>query len=156
MFCRNCGKEIIDDASHCTECGVEIVSNPNVRSVSSNPQNSLINELISKIKINAIIWIAVAAVQIILGLLISWMFLIIGVLNIISAIHDMQYINTISSKPIGIIKKYKPITEPIITLVYNLLFGGVIGIAGSLYYLLAIRTFVINNEQAFNQIEATQ
>ncbi len=154
MFCKNCGKEIKNNSSHCSECGVEVTSNSNVSSALSNTQNNLINELISKIKINAIIWLAIAAVQIILGLLINWMFLIIGVLNIISAIKDIQYINTISSKPVGIVKKYKPITEPIITLVYNLIFGGVIGVAGSIYYLLAIRTFVVNNEQAFNQIES--
>ena len=42
---------------------------------------------------------------------------------------------------------------PIITLVYNLIFGGVIGVGGSIYYLVAIRKFVLGNKERFALIE---
>ena len=47
----------------------------------------------------------------------------------------------------------KPLTGPIITLIYNLLIGGVIGVAGSIYYFAAVRGYVMENEQAFLELE---
>ena len=39
-----------------------------------------------------------------------------------------------------------------IALIYNLIFGGIIGIAGSLYEI-SIRNFVLNNKTEFEQAE---
>ncbi|MBR4172999.1 MAG: zinc ribbon domain-containing protein [Clostridia bacterium] len=60
---------------------------------------------------------------------------------------------SVVTSPIGIYKKFEPIVMPIITLAYNLIFGGVIGVAGSIYYLFAIRNFVLNNKERFDRIE---
>jgi hypothetical protein len=43
--------------------------------------------------------------------------------------------------------------SPIITLAYNAVIGGVVGIAGSLYYLFVIRKLVMDNRAAFDELE---
>lgn len=171
MFCKNCGKELEEGQKNCSSCGTNVenaIGNQNnsnavqlnttyTDSISlSQIQTKLLNELIKKIKNNAIIWLAIAALQIIFGLLYNWIILVVGALNLISSLRDIQYAKSLMANPVGIVKKYKPIVEPIITLGYNLIFGGVIGVAGSIYYLLAIRTFVINNEHEFNCIESSR
>ena len=42
---------------------------------------------------------------------------------------------------------------PIITLAYNLVVGGVIGVVGSVYYFIALRGFVMENKEAFLALE---
>ena len=58
--------------------------------------------------------------------------------------------------PKDIIKATKPLAVPIIVLVYNILIGGIIGIVGSIYYLIAIRNFVIENESYFAQFDSKE
>lgn len=55
--------------------------------------------------------------------------------------------------PNGIIDKIKPLTVAIIVLIYNIVFGGILGVAGSIYYLVGIRSFVLNNENEFRVLE---
>lgn len=149
-YCSKCGKEIMEDAVICPGCGCSTGYIP------VNPQNSqdLINELSNKIKTNGIIWICIASLQIILGLTVQWVLFIIGILNLVSGIQDISFGNNIVQKPIGIIKRFEPLTGPIIVFIYNLIFGGVIGVIGSIYYLVAIRSFVLTNKPAFEAIEA--
>lgn len=147
----------------CPDCGAGIEEIPgnqayfnvaNAQSVAmSTYQIQLLHTLSGKIKTNAVIWIVIAAVQVILGFVYNWIILVIGILNLISCVRDLLYTKTLLVKPTGIVEKYKPLTEPIITLAYNLVFGGVIGVAGTIYYLLAIRSYVIQNEQELRQIE---
>ena len=80
--------------------------------------------------------------------------LIVGVLNIISSIQDMKYSKILLENPTGIVAKFEPITGPIITLVYNLVIGGVIGVVGSIYYFVAIRNYVMENKQFFASLDA--
>ena len=65
----------------------------------------------------------------------------------------MQYSKTVNEKPAGIMAKFEPLVGPIITLVYNLVFGGVIGVAGSIYYFAAIRSFVMENKVFFASLD---
>ena len=80
--------------------------------------------------------------------------MIIGVLNIISAVQDMEYSKTLLEKPNGIVAKFESLTGPVITLVYNLVIGGIIGVVGSIYYFLAIRNYVMENKQIFASLDA--
>ena len=80
--------------------------------------------------------------------------MIIGVLNIISAVQDMEYSKTLLEKPNGIVAKFENLTGPVITLVYNLVIGGIIGVVGSIYYFLAIRNYVMENKQIFASLDA--
>ena len=151
-FCSKCGKELLDDAVFCSGCGSAVDGTPTV--IQENT-NQLLDTLAQRLNTNAIIWIVIGAIQILGGLFINYFLAIVGVLNIISSINDMNYSKTLHQNPIGIIEKFEPLTGPIITLIYNLVFGGVIGVAGSAYYLLAIRNFVLENREKFTNIEAS-
>lgn len=74
--------------------------------------------------------------------------------HIISSIQDMQYSKVLLKNPKGIIAKFEPLTGPIITLIYNLIIGGVIGVVGSIYYFVAIRNYVMENKQFFASFDA--
>ena len=60
--------------------------------------------------------------------------------------------NRIKKNPTGIIESYWPILELEILLICNLLFGCVVGIAGSILGFLT-RDFVMKHKMEFSQIE---
>ena len=117
---------------------------------------ALLNTLSQRLNTNGIIWLVIGVLQILGGIFINWFLLIVGVLNIISSIQDMQYSKTLLENPNGIVARFEPIIGPIITLVYNLVIGGVIGVVGSIYYFLAIRNFVMENKQFFGSFDAQE
>lgn len=146
MFCNKCGKEIQGDVNFCNSCG-----NP-LNGVGNNAEN-LLHQLSERYKINGIIWIVIAVIQIILGIFVNWICLIVGVLNIISAIQDINFSGKMLKNPNGIVDKVRPLVGAILILIYNVIFGGVLGVAGSIYYLVGIRNFVMKNESEFKSLE---
>lgn len=149
-YCTHCGKELLDEAVICIGCGCEIDTHTiQSSSYTSSNLSVLLNTLSQRLNTNGIIWLVIGILQILGGLFINWFLLIVGVLNIISSIQDMQYSKTLLENPTGIIAKFEPVTGPIITLVYNLVIGGVIGVVGSIYYFLAVRNYVMENKQFF-------
>lgn len=149
-YCTHCGKEIMDEAVVCVNCGCPVEGTASVTQTSAG---DLLTKLSERVKINGIIWLVIAVLQIIAGITGAWFVLIVGVLNIISAIKDINYSKTLLEHPTGIINAYEPLTGPIITFVYNLVIGGVIGVVGSIYYFVAIRNFVMENKNTFSEIE---
>lgn len=146
-YCSKCGNEMLDEAVVCVKCGCafnQANANPTLQ-----PQ-TLVKQLSDRVKIDGIIWLVIGALQILMGLFLNWILLIIGALNIVTAVQDLNYSKTVLENPVGIVEKFRPLTGPIITLVYNLIFGGVIGVAGSVYYLVGVRNFVLSNEAAFS------
>ena len=81
---------------------------------------------------------------------------VVGVFNLLLGIYDYNLGKKWENEPKDIIKATKPLAVPIIVLVYNILIGGIIGIAGSIYYLIAIRNFVIENESYFAQFDSKE
>ncbi len=149
MFCSKCGNKLEDSANFCVNCGFGVIKNenkPNVR--------KLLNVLSERLNTNGIIWLVIGILQILGGIFANWFLLIIGALNIISAVQDMQYSKEMLEKPNGIVTKFEPLTGPIITLIYNLVIGGVIGVVGSIYYFVAIRNYVMENKQFFASLDA--
>lgn len=149
-YCTYCGEKLFDEAVVCPNCGC-LVDRQNVRTTNSMSPDSgvLLNTLSQRLNINGIIWLVIGILQILGGVFINWVFLIVGVLNIISSVQDMQYSKTLLENPSGIVAKFEPLTGPVITLIYNLVVGGVVGVAGSIYYFLAIRNYVMENKQFF-------
>lgn len=171
-YCSKCGKELRDDELFCSGCG-----NP-VNAASQQPIQAqqpiygrqtiqvqqpvqgqvnteyLLSQLSEKVKINGIIWLVIGALQIFAGIFAYWPILIVGLLNIVSAIMDINYSKTVFQNPTGIVAKFEPLVGPIITLIYNLVVGGVVGVIGSVYYFAVIRQFVLNNKSGFARIEA--
>ncbi len=160
-YCTYCGKQLFDEAVVCPGCGCPTPPpSPNASQPyysqfvnSAVSSNVLITKLSERLKINGIIWIVVAVIQIIIGVSGTWLPLIVGILNIVSAIKDLNYSKEVMNNPVGIVKNFEPLTSPIITLVYNIVIGGVIGVAGSIYYFIALRSFVMENKEAFLALE---
>ena len=144
-FCTHCGKEIFDGAVVCPGCGCATGT--------AAPQTAgtdLIRKLAEKVKTNAIIWMVIGILQIVAGIFGGWFILIVGVLNVISSVQDMNYSKQLPENSAGIVQKFEPLTGPVITLIYNLIFGGIIGVVGSIYYFVGIRNFVMENKAAFS------
>lgn len=154
MYCSKCGKEIVPNAAFCISCG-SAVKNDSYQTAKSdfNTNKTLLITLSQRLNTNGIIWLVIGIIQILGGIFINWVLLIVGVLNIVSSIQDMQYSKTLLEKPNGIVAKFEPITGPVITLVYNLVIGGIIGVVGSVYYFLGIRNYVMENKQFFVSLD---
>lgn len=149
-YCTHCGKELFDEAVICVGCGCAVSKQPDQSTYKASADAAgILNTLSQRLNTNGIIWLVIGILQILGGLFINWFLLIVGVLNIISSIQDMQYSKALLENPTGIIAKFEPVTGPIITLVYNLVIGGVIGVVGSIYYFVAIRNYVMENKQFF-------
>lgn len=148
-YCTHCGKQLLDEAVVCPGCGCA------VNAVYQQPaeNSNIVNTLADRVMINGIIWIVIGALQILFALFVNWFVLIVGILNLISAIKDIQYSTRVKTQPVGVVEKFQPLTGPIIVLVYNLIFGGIIGVVGSVYYLVAVRDLVLTNETVFKEIE---
>ena len=143
-YCTKCGKQLLDEAVICPGCGCMTEQKPQVKT------DGLLTKLSQRVKTNGIIWIVIAALQILMG---QWFVLLVGVLNIISAIKDINYSKTVLEEPGDVVERFEPLTGPIITLAYNLLIGGLIGVIGSIYYFVALRGFVMENKDAFQQMK---
>lgn len=158
-YCYNCGTKIKAAAVFCHICGKPLnhyiqQSHQEITSVNSpSSAQNLLYKFSRRVKINGIIWLVIACLQLLLGIYINWTFLIIGLINLIISIKDLSYSKNVILHPVGIVSNAKRIVRPIITLLYNLFFGGVIGVAGSIFYLIAIRSLVMENESAFLSLE---
>ena len=168
MFCQKCGQELNDEVLFCSKCGNKTGNEAeNVlseRSASKSYEknevsvaDNLIHELIKRIRISAIIWLSVGCLQLLIGLVTDgwygWAIIIVGVLNIICSLVDFSYSNSLKENQSGIVEKFTPLTEYIINAGYNALCGGLIGLAGSIYDLVAVRNFVMTNKDKFCSIE---
>ena len=149
-FCTHCGKELMDDAVICLGCGCPVENNSsNLSQIYVKNGYDPVRVLSQRVKTNGIVWLVIGVLQILGGIFINWFLLIVGVLNVISSVNDINYSRAVLNNPVGIIEKFEPLTGPVITLVYNLIIGGVIGVIGSIYYFAAVRSFVIENKQFF-------
>lgn len=154
MYCSKCGKEIVPNAAFCISCGSAVKSDSYQTAKSDfNTNKTLLITLSQRLNTNGIIWLVIGIIQILCGIFINWFLLIVGVLNIISSVQDMQYSKTMLENSSGIVAKFEPLTGPIITLIYNLVIGGVIGVVGSIYYFFAIRNYVMENKQLFASLD---
>lgn len=143
-YCAKCGKELFDEAVICPGCGCATGTVP-VQTVGTD----LIRKLAEKVRTNAVIWLVIGILQVLAGVFGGWFVLIVGVLNIVSSVQDMNYSKQLPENPTGIVRRFEPITGPVITLIYNLIFGGIIGVVGSIYYFVGIRSFVMEHREAF-------
>lgn len=158
-YCSKCGKELFDEAVLCPGCGCPVPPVQPTYAPPMTPQADLVPKLSEKTKTNGMIWLVIGILQLLAGFALmsmeesSMFLLVIGVLNICNSISDLNYSKSVLQKPVGIVRRHEALAGPIITLIYNLVVGGLIGVIGSIYYLVAIRNFVMENKQAFLVIE---
>ena len=143
-FCKNCGYGMDESVTVCDNCNTAM-----------NAENTLTDEklkvLSERIKINGIIWLIIGILQVVM--FISPLSVVVGVLNIFSALRDLKASKNVFHYRVGLVNAYKPMFGPIITLIYNLCFGWIYGVAGSIYYFLAIRGYVMENADYFNSLK---
>ena len=87
-YCTHCGKELLDEAVICPVCGCNVNNSPESSILNDD---GLLNKLSQRLNTNGIIWLVIGVLQILGGIFIDWFLLIVGVLNIISSVQDMQY-----------------------------------------------------------------
>ncbi len=163
MYCEKCGKEYAEGTAFCAGCGAA-VGNANEPMQNVGPdenERKLLGGLSAKVKTEGFVWIGVAAVQALMGLIMlligsiesALVLIVICVLNFIAASNDLKYAKVIFEKPTGIVKKYQPVTGLIISLVYNVIFGGVVGVAGIIFGFVT-RSYVLGHQAEFTSLEA--
>lgn len=67
---------------------------------------------------------------------------IVSVLNFVSSYKTSNMRTRIATVPTGIVGEYEALTPYVVNLVYNAIFGGLIGIVGSIYGFV-IRSYVM-------------
>lgn len=143
-YCFKCGKELPDQAKFCVDCGT---------AQTGAAGNNVIEVLSSRIKTNAIIWLVIGCVQLLSAYYGYYGIAVVGILNIVYSITDFKLSSDVRSNPHGLVSRFKPLVGSIIALIYNLIIGGVVGVIGSLYYLIFVRGYVMENKSLFLEFD---
>lgn len=187
MYCSECGAKVKGSEKFCPTCGAAVsgVSRTGREdaAVSGRPvrqgTEELVLQLSKKVRVEAIVWCVVAAIQVLVGFTLinegsqldtlgsafgianagaersgmGVIILIVAAVNFYVCSRDFKYSKEVLDHPVGIVKKYRPLAGLVINLVYNLIVGGIIGAVGSVFWFIT-RSFVMNNEKEFEAIEA--
>ena len=105
----------------------------------------------NRLRTEGIIWLIISIVQIC-----SIYGAIIGVINLIGSIKTIKMSKQVLERPVGIWQAYpKKVTGgDVAVFIWNLIFGAVIGIIGSIYHINCINGYVIKNRASFERIES--
>lgn len=145
MYCRFCGKEIINEnQAICLNCGCAVESVPVDTRNKSISVDDYYRKLSEYEKMSGVVWLVIGIIQIctLIGI-------ICGIWNIIVSISRLKYANELLNKPTGITEKYEnQLTEIIIIMVLNIFLGAIIGVVGSVIDLF-VRNYVIENKNIF-------
>ena len=162
IYCTECGKQISDKAAACPNCGNPIRS----VSISARPQYSYTTQahaniyaasqyaekLATKEQTSGIIWLVIAIFQFVIGIAGAWFVLIIAVLNALAALGSFQKAKKVRNPYPGMVEEYeKQLIGFILSFVYNIIFGGVIGVAGNIFDLCT-RNYVLTNRVIFEDM----
>ncbi len=78
--------------------------------------------------------------------------IIVAIINFRFASSNFRYAKEVKIRPTGIILRYQSISTLVGTLIYNLLFGGIVGVIGTIMGFCT-RNFVMSNIARFRDIE---
>lgn len=138
------------------------------------PVQDVLQQLSGKIRTQGIIWMIVCIIQYLAGILYFYaaidcwyggfyvdepVYLVMGIfmilvaaVNTVLCVTNFKYSQEILQRPIGILNKYMPVGGIIGMIIYNILFGGLVGIVGAIY-AFTVRSFVLTNQMLFAQKE---
>lgn len=111
----------------------------------------VINTAISKVDTSRTIWIVVAAIQLVIGVLTicelyGMLPIILGVINLIKANELKNKIEEYKRNPRDMVSHYEPILMNLcIFLILNFVFGAVIGCIGILYEM-NLRSYIVKHK----------
>lgn len=108
-YCYYCGKEVNLNAAICLNCAMAIKSN--AVSNTEETKESAYKKLAEYEKTAGIIWIVIAVIQIIIGIIsaMSMYFtpILLGIWNIIMGLNRMKYSKSLSEMPGGVYENFK-------------------------------------------------
>lgn len=145
-FCTKCGQQIHDEAVICVHCGCQIAS----AAAPQEPKKDkkLVITLSQKLDTYGTVAIAIGIFQIL-----TLVGLFMGVMNIYAGITNKKSAKLLLDDPRDIIKRYSPAGGPILLLVFNLFLGAFIGIIAVIYWMVAVRGYVLDNREEFERID---
>ena len=165
MFCIKCGKQIEENATFCSGCGTPVsgMSNQGAQNTTGNvytdgstmqqepvretPRMRYFKESLgNKEMVSGILWVCVGGLQILISIFAFWYLIFVGIWNVVIGIMRINQKSQLLNKSGAIIyNEYSGrLASIIICLVANLLFGGIIGVAGAIYDLV-VRNYVMEN-----------
>lgn len=166
-YCSKCGKELLDEAVICTGCGCAVGGDFSYNDKNHKQMDGkvLLKQLQRKLKAETQLWTWIGIAQAVVGIILFVNALdgeffigfpislfVISIVNLCSSFERKRFSKAINVKPVGIIKRYESFFGYVFNFIYNLIFGGVIGVAGSIYGIMT-RNFVLKNEMLFSKME---
>ena len=115
-----------------------------------NKHQQCVKTLSEREKISAILWMVIGAIQIL-----TFVGVFCGAWNIYCAYCRFKQSKAVLTPYPGLVKSYDNwMTSIIISLVINLLLGGVIGAGAAIFDMIGIRGYVLENKDTFEELEA--
>ncbi len=109
--------------------------------------DTVVKTLSEREKLSAIFWLVVGIIQ-----CLSCVGIICGAWNVYASVSRFKQSKAVLTPWQGIVNSYDKWMSSIITgIVINVLFGGVIGVAASIYDMVAIRGYVLENRKVFEE-----
>lgn len=109
--------------------------------------DTIVKTLSEREKLSAIFWLIVGIIQ-----CITCAGIVCGVWNIYASVTRFKQSKAVLTPWTGIVQSYEnSLTSIIIGIVINVVLGGVIGVAASIYDLIAIRGYVLENRSVFEE-----
>lgn len=139
IFCPNCGNAIIEGLALCANGDSYMTSGAPSKRVSVDSCVEF-DTVLQKINTSYTIWLVIGIFQILIGLCGTITPLFVGIWNIIGAISRKKMIEQYRKNPDGLVKTVKGWESSIILFIFlNLIFGGLIGVAGGIYDYTIVR-----------------
>jgi len=153
-ICAHCGNAMMDEAKFCVNCGTQANGYSNYTYQSQQNRNFFDNSQMLRQNIgiremvSGIIWICVGGIQTLISIFAFWYLIFVGIWNIVFGIKRVNKKDKLLYMSIDeIYNDYSSrLASIIVFLVLNVLFGGIIGVAGAIYDLV-VRNYVIQNIQ---------
>lgn len=145
-FCTKCGQQIHDEAIICVHCGCQIASAAAPQAQKNDKK--LVSALSQKLDTYGTVAIAIGIFQVL-----TLVGLFMGLMNIYAGIVNKKSAKLLLDDPRDIVKRYSPAGGAILLLIFNLFLGAVIGVIATIYWLVAVRGYVLNNIDEFERID---
>ena len=114
-----------------------------------NKHKQCVKTLSEREQLSAILWLIIGILQVI-----TIAGVVCGVWNIYCAYCRFKQSKAVLTPYPGLVQSYdKWMTNIIISIVINVILGGVIGVAAAIFDLIGIRGYVLENKQIFEEAE---
>ena len=145
---KSCEEEAKNILKSLSDSNEPLATGKNAAGAAAGASPELLQELSRKIHTSSTLWLVSGIIQ-----LISVVFSIFGIINIVIATKKRKYSKEILENPKGIVNDFQSSGSAVGYLVYHILVGNIIGIIGSVIYLNSARKIVLENKEYFNNLK---